>query len=215
MNYDIRTNPFFEIFGSRYEEIMAKNRSSFVGDCITGLLTIDEEEIANIMTNELGNTLMIYTSKIQKDSIQAITLKIDAPADTHFIPSILLASAYDSYTITHSTTTPLNKMLPVLFVPMYNKVTFGNTLFSEYGGCDVDMISDFLFDVVSMCDEIDKELFTQIQSLAIIKILEVLYNACSMLIKGDRFKKLPKKLPFTFFAHLDDSEYLSICTVKE
>jgi len=74
------------------------------------------------------------------------------------------------------------------------------------------MVSDFLYDVVSSNEDIDKELLKNMQTLAIIKILELLYNACHLLIQGKRFTQLPKKTPFEFFAHLDDNEFISLIT---
>ncbi|MGQ9842471.1 MAG: hypothetical protein ACUVRK_02810 [Spirochaetota bacterium] len=214
MTYNIKNNPFFDIFTTYYAQIMATNDSSIFGDCITGLLTIDEEAIVHMMTNELGNTLMLYSSKLKNDFIQSITLKIDAPEDSHFIPSVVLASAYNSYTITQTSTKPINALYPKSNIALYNTVQFGKVLFSELGGCDIDLISDFLFDVVSCQNEIGDGLFKNIQSLAIIKILELLYNTCSLIMQGDRFKQLPKKTPFAFFAHLDESEYVSLPTFK-
>jgi len=170
---------------------------------------MDEQDIIHAMTNELGNTITLYTSK-QKEAIQAITLRIDGPETEYLIPSIVLASAYNSFTITGESTVPENELLPPIDIPLYKRVTFGNILFSQLGGCDIDYIPDFLYDCASDETILNSDIFVKAQSLAIIKICELLYDACNLLLQGERFKKLTIAKPFAFFATLDDKEFISL-----
>ncbi|MEW6526688.1 MAG: hypothetical protein AB1444_08490 [Spirochaetota bacterium] len=209
MEDSVKRNPFTAIFQKYYEKTMSDSRSKEIAEYIKDFLTINDEEIINDMLTELRNTLTIYTSKLKNEHIQIITLFIDAPDDEYFIPSIVLASAYNSYKIKNTYSIPSHPLLPGTD-NLYKQIEFGKNVFSQFGGCDIDMISDILFDMTSLPDIANSELFRQMQTLVIIKILELLYSSCMLLMKGDVFKKLPKIMPFAFFAHLDDKEYIHI-----
>jgi len=209
MAHNITNNPFIYIFQQNYEQLQKHPDFKSIAEFITDLLTLDEQDIMHAMTNELGITVTLYASK-QKESIQAITLRIDGPETEYLIPSVILASAYDSFTITGESTVLLNKLLPIIDTPLYKKITFGKTIFSQLGGCDIDYIPDFLYDCVSDETILNSDIFVKAQSLAIIKICELLYDACNLLLQGERFKKLTIAKPFAFFATLDDKEFISL-----
>ena len=209
MTNNTTNNPFVHIFQQNYEQLQNHQDFKSITEFVTNLLTLDEQDIMHAMTNELGNTITLYTSK-QKEAIQAITLRIDGPETEYLIPSIVLASAYNSFTITGESTVPENELLPPIDIPLYKRVTFGNILFSQLGGCDIDYIPDFLYDCASDETILNSDIFVKAQSLAIIKICELLYDACNLLLQGERFKKLTIAKPFAFFATLDDKEFISL-----
>jgi len=209
MTNNTTNNPFVHIFQQNYEQLQNHQDFKSITEFVTNLLTMDEQDIIHAMTNELGNTITLYTSK-QKEAIQAITLRIDGPETEYLIPSIVLASAYNSFTITGESTVPENELLPPIDIPLYKRVTFGNILFSQLGGCDIDYIPDFLYDCASDETILNSDIFVKAQSLAIIKICELLYDACNLLLQGERFKKLTIAKPFAFFATLDDKEFISL-----
>lgn len=210
---NVKSNLFIKLFQEHYEKLISNHLSHEISHYIKDLINIDDEEIIHYMINELGNTLTIYTSKLKSDRIQVITLEIEAPEDEYFIPSIILASAYESFTIKKVYSTPAHPLLPKAD-NMYNQLILGKTIFSQFGGCDIDMVSDALFGIISLPDIAKSDLLQQIQTLVIIKILELLQNAIVVLMEGDRFKQLPKNQPFAFFAHLDQKEYITIATSK-
>ncbi|HOJ29281.1 MAG TPA: hypothetical protein PL059_09430 [Spirochaetota bacterium] len=209
--HNVRDNPFVVVFQEWYEKVISGNVSHEVILCIKDLLHIDEEEIIHYMTNELGNTLTLYTSKLKDEQIQTITLLIDTPDDEYFIPSIILASAYASFEIKSTFSSPHTPLLPKMD-NMYHQLAFGKNIFFQFGGCDLDMISDVLFDIISLPDIAKSGILQQMQTLVIIKILELMYNSCLLLMKGDRFAQLPKTKPFAFFAHLNDKDYIRLVT---
>ncbi|GAB4221169.1 MAG: hypothetical protein Kow00102_14530 [Spirochaetota bacterium] len=199
-------NPFTKTYQNYYQELLSSTQSKEVAACLKDFSCIDDTEIIHTMTNDLSNTLKIYTRKLKNESIQAITLLIDAPEQEYFIPSIILASAYEGYIIKKTYSDPTHPLLPKA-ENIYNELNFTNPIFSQFGGCDIDMISDILFDVISL-PEIAKSKLLQVQTLVIIKILELLYNSCLLLLQEKIFMQLPKNYPFAFFAHLDNQEYI-------
>ncbi|HGJ64230.1 TPA: hypothetical protein ENS27_02445 [bacterium] len=209
MAHNITNNPFICIFQQNYEQLQKHPDFKRIAEFVTDLLTMDEQDIMHAMTNDLGNTITIYSSK-QKNPIQSITLKIDGPETEFLIPSIVLASAYDNFVISGESAVPENELLPPIDIPLYKKVTFGNILFSQLGGCDIDYIPDFLYDCASDETVLNSDIFVKAQSLAIIKICELLYNACNLLMQGERFRKLTISKPFAFLATLDDKEFISL-----
>jgi len=209
MTNNTTNNPFVHIFQQNYEQLQNHQDFKSITEFVTNLLTLDEQDIMHAMTNELGNTVTLYSSK-QKEAIQSITLRIDGPETEYLIPSIVLSSAYDSFTITSESTVPINELLPIIDIPLYKKITFGKTIFSQLGGCDIDFIPDFLYDLTSDEEILHSDIFLKSQSLAIIKICELLYDACNLLLQGERFKKLTIAKPFAFFATLDDKEFISL-----
>lgn len=211
MSFIAKDNPFIKIFYIYSEQILSRNLERDIVAIINDFFSIDDEEITHYMVKELGNTLSIYESKIKNDSLQTITLKIDAPDDEYFIPSVILASAYDNVSIKKTYSLPHHPLLPETN-NLYHELSLGKSVFSEYGGCDIDIVSDILFNIVSLSDTDTKEIFNDIQKLVIIKIFELLYNTCAVIVKDQRFLKLPKNMPFTFFAHLDEYEYISLIT---
>ncbi len=213
MLHNVKNNPFTGIFQKHYEKLISNNLSKDIATTIQDFMTIDDEEIIHDITNELGNILTVYTSKLKNERVQALTLLIAAPEDEYFIPSVVLSSAYESYSINKTYSSPIHPLLPETD-NLCCHLSLGKNLFSQYGGCDIDIISDMLFDIISLPNMAESELFKNIQTLVIIKILEVLFNSCSLVIKGERFKKLPKNHPFAFFAHLDDQEHILIATDK-
>ncbi len=212
MSYIAKDNPFMKIFYPYSESIISNYVAEDIATSINDFFSIDEEEITRHMVNELGNTLNIYASKLKNDRIQAITLKIDAPDDDYFIPSVVLASAYDNFTIKKTYSLPNHSLLPETN-NLYHELSLGKCIFSQFGGCDIDILSDILFNVISLSNSDTSGIFKQIQKLVIIKILELLYNTCAAIVKDHRFRELPKNMPFAFFAHLDDSEYVMLITI--
>ncbi|MCX8125136.1 MAG: hypothetical protein N3F66_13385 [Spirochaetes bacterium] len=211
MLHSVRNNPFTGIFQKYYETTMLHTQSKDIAAYIKDFLTIDDQEIFHAMTHELANTLTLYSSKLKNEKIQVITLLIDAPADEHFIPSIILASAYESYAIKQTYSIPAHQLLPETD-NLYTHLELGKNIFYQFGGCDIDILSDILFDIISVPDIVKSNVFTSIQTLVIIKILELLYNACALLMKSNSFLQLPKNHPFSFFAHCDNHEYITITT---
>ncbi|MEJ5362832.1 MAG: hypothetical protein WHV26_12300 [Spirochaetota bacterium] len=205
---NIQNNPFTKTFQNYYQELLSNSQRKEIETCLKDFLYIDDNEIVHTMTNDLANTLKLYTRKLKHEQIQAITLLIDAPEQEYFIPSIILASAYDGYIIKKTYSDPIHPLLPKA-ENIYNVLDFNKTIFSQFGGCDIDMISDILFDVISLPD-ISQSNLVQVQTLVIIKILELLYNSCLLLMQEETFIQLPKKYPFAFFAHLDNQEYIYI-----
>lgn len=205
-------NPFKKIFEEKYEQLLQHPEMQRVKYFLSNLLSIDDQDFMFMITNELGNTITLYASKQNNNPIQSITLKLYSNADS-FIPSIVFASAYDSYSIIKSYTKPSNILLPECNIPLYNEVQFGKAIFHELGGCDIDEISDVLFDVASDEEMVATIAFQMAQTLTIIKICELLHDACLLLVQGDRFKKLSITKPFSFFITIDDKEYITGVTI--
>ncbi len=193
-------NPFIEIFQKQYEELHADPEFSRVTEFVGDLMQIDDDEIAEIFANELGNTWMLYAKKLQggTNKIGAVCLKWDGNEGPGEVPTLVFADAYETYAIAELTEKSHVPGLIDSKEKIYARVQFQNKIFDEKGGFDIDFVTNLLFDVDDNLVEL--EVFKKVKMLYVIKTLDLAYRAVMLNIAADRFRKIPKNDPFAFFS---------------
>jgi len=192
-------NPFLEMFQTQYEKVTARDDFSVVEEAVAELVKLDDGEMRDIFANELGNTWSLYREKMKgkNDRISAIVLKWDGGDED--VPSLVFSDAYDEYRIesrSESTSSPL--LYDTAGVPLYVKASFGEKIFEDYGGFDIDFVTYGLYAVDE--EDVAKPVYREVAALYTIKTLDLAYNAVLQSVRGDRFRNMPVTTPFAFFA---------------
>lgn len=204
MNYQPNTNPYIKLFQTQYEKLCAYADFSRVRSAVERLLKTDEQELVDIFSNELGNTWTMYGTKLAGKNIalSAVSLKWDGDGEEPFVPTIVLADAYESYSLKgiqeheESPVRPGSEMAAI-----HAKPVFAGKVFDELGGFDIDFVTDHLFELADDGEVNRLPVYEETKTLFIIKTLDLAYRAVKQTVSGDRFGALPKRVPFAFFAN--------------
>jgi hypothetical protein len=203
MKYTPGKNPFIQLFEVQYDRLRGNDDFGLVTPTIENLLKIDEQDSINAFAMDLGNAWTLYGKKLAggATSLGAVVLKWDGDAEEPFVPTIVLADAYASYSIGELSAQSGSPLLPDSpSSPIYPKVTYGEKVFDEYGGFDLDMVTGYLYDLADDDEVQGLPVYEEVKALFMIKTLDLVYSAIVHSVRGDRFRALNKKMPFAFFA---------------
>lgn len=203
MKYNPGKNPFIKIFESQYDRLRGNEDFGLVTSTVERLLKIDEQDIINAFAVDLGNAWTLYGKKLagKETTLGAVVLKWDGDSEEPFVPTIVLADAYASYSIEELSVNSGSPLLPDSPVSaIYPKVVYGEKVFDEYGGFDLDMVTGELYDLADDEEVQGLPVYDEVNALFLIKTLDLVYGAVVHSVRGDRFRALPRREPFAFFA---------------
>ncbi|MCX7679991.1 MAG: hypothetical protein N2316_12360 [Spirochaetes bacterium] len=192
-------NSFIEMFQTHYDEVQLVAKGNLF-KLVENLITINDDELVEVFSNDLGNTWMLYSNKLKGKSIKvaAICLTWNGYVDPGNIPTLVFSDAYESYSIESLSDKSHVEGIFDSKEKIFASVKFGNKLFDELGGFDIDFVTNYLIDADD--DVFDAPAFEQIKMLYIVKLLDLTYRAVKMNVASEQFRKLPKHNPFAFFA---------------
>lgn len=203
MKYRPEKNPFIKLFELQYDRLRENEEFGLVTSAVENLLKIDEQDIMNSFAVDLGNAWTLYGKKLggKNVALGAVVLRWDGDGEEPFVPTIVLADAYSSYSIEGLSVQSGSPALPDSAADaIYPKVVYGEKVFDEYGGFDLDMVTGDLYDLADDEEVQGLPVYDELKILFMIKTLDLAYGAVLHSVQGDRFRALPRREPFAFFA---------------
>ena len=198
-----KSNPYLEMFQRQYDALRANPDYGRVANAIDDLVRHDDAELAGIFSEELGNTWTLWGDKLagRAASLSAVVLKWDGDGEFPNVPMLVFADGYDSHAITSLSEEPgASGLLESPGDPIFAKASFGDRVFEESGGFDIDIVTGSLFDIAVDENVRDLPVYDATKNLFLIKTLDLALRAVDLTMCGEPFRSLPLGIPFAFFA---------------